>query len=107
MARRKRSDQHIGVGLTSKQMKRKKPINLDLMRDIDPLTENQKLLYRFEKLKMCLYHHKNSNIFQRLNKLIIKKWNMYKIIKLLIQTKIFVQYNLHLHQKSKMEKMLL
>ena len=26
-------------------MKRKKPINLDLMRDIEPLTENQKLLY--------------------------------------------------------------
>jgi len=45
MARRKRSDQPIGVGLTSKQMKRKKPINFDLMRDIDPLTENQKLLY--------------------------------------------------------------
>ena len=46
MARRKRTtDQPIGVGLTVKQMKRKKPINLDLMRDIDPLTENQKLLY--------------------------------------------------------------
>ena len=46
MARRKRTtDQPIGVGLTAKQMKRKKPINLDLMRDIDPLTENQKLLY--------------------------------------------------------------
>ena len=46
MARRKRTtDQPIGVGLTVKQMKRKKPINLDLMKDIDPLTENQKLLY--------------------------------------------------------------
>jgi predicted ribonuclease YlaK len=46
MPRRKRvADQPIGVGLTAKQMKRKKPINLDLMRDIDPLTENQKLLY--------------------------------------------------------------
>ena len=46
MPRRKRAgDQPIGVGLTAKQMKRRKPINLDLMRDIDPLTENQKLLY--------------------------------------------------------------
>ena len=46
MPRRKRpSDQPIGVGLTAKQMKRRKPINLDLMREIDPLTENQKLLY--------------------------------------------------------------
>ena len=43
--RKKNSDQPIGVGLTVKQMKRKKPINSDLMRDIDPLTENQKLLF--------------------------------------------------------------
>ena len=46
MARRKREDQPIGVGMTTKQMKRKKPINLDLMREIEPLTENQKLLYK-------------------------------------------------------------
>jgi predicted ribonuclease YlaK len=47
MARRKRvDDQPIGVGMTSKQMKRKKPINSDLMRDIDPLTDNQKLLFK-------------------------------------------------------------
>ena len=46
MARRnRREDQPIGVGLTAKQMKRKKPINLDLMREIEPLTENQKRLY--------------------------------------------------------------
>ena len=43
-AKRKR-DQPIGVGLTAKQMKRRKPINTDLMRDIDPLTENQKKLF--------------------------------------------------------------
>ena len=43
--RKKASDQPIGVGLTAKQMKRKKPINLDLMRDIEPLTENQKVLF--------------------------------------------------------------
>ena len=35
----------IGVGLTAKQMKRRKPINSDMMRDIEPLTENQKKLF--------------------------------------------------------------
>ena len=45
MPRKKKGDQPIGVGLTSKQMKRKKPINTDMMRDIEPLTENQKLLF--------------------------------------------------------------
>lgn len=47
MARKRRAlDQPIGVGMTAKQMKRKKPINLDTMKDIDPLTENQELLYK-------------------------------------------------------------
>ena len=45
MPRRKKSDQPIGVGLTAKQMKRKKPINSDFLRDIDPLTDNQKTLF--------------------------------------------------------------
>ena len=45
MARRRREDQPIGVGMTAKQMKRKKPISMDLMRGIDPLTDNQKLLF--------------------------------------------------------------
>ena len=45
MPRKKKVDQPIGVGLTSKQMKRKKPINTDMMRDIEPLTENQKKLF--------------------------------------------------------------
>ena len=49
MARKKKSDQPIGVGLTSKQMKRKKPINTDMMRDIEPLTENQKKLFESYK----------------------------------------------------------
>ena len=36
--------------MTAKQMKRKKPIGFDLMRDIEPLTDNQKLLYEaYEK----------------------------------------------------------
>ena len=37
--------QPIGVGLTAKQMKRRKPINADMLRDIEPLTENQKKLF--------------------------------------------------------------
>ena len=47
MPRKKKSadTQPIGVGLTAKQMKRKKPINTDFLRDIDPLTENQQLLF--------------------------------------------------------------
>jgi predicted ribonuclease YlaK len=51
MERKRRvEDQPIGVGMTAKQMKRKKPIGLELMRDIEPLTDNQRLLYEaYEK----------------------------------------------------------
>jgi predicted ribonuclease YlaK len=47
MARRKRgnSDQPIGVGLTAKQMKRRKPLSAEYLIDIDPLTDNQKRLF--------------------------------------------------------------
>jgi len=46
MARKRRTnDQPIGVGMTAKQIKRKKPINSDLLIDIDPLTDNQKKLF--------------------------------------------------------------
>ena len=45
MPRKKKTDQPIGVGLTVKQMKRKKPINADMMREIEPLTDNQKSLF--------------------------------------------------------------
>lgn len=46
MARKRRTaDQPIGVGMTAKQMKRKKPINSDVIREIEPLTENQKALF--------------------------------------------------------------
>ena len=46
MPRKKKADAPIGVGLTVKQMKRKKPINTDMMRDIEPLTQNQKNLFQ-------------------------------------------------------------
>ena len=42
---RKRTDSHIGVGMTSKQMKRKKPINTDLLNKIEPITDNQKIFF--------------------------------------------------------------
>lgn len=46
MARRKRTnDQPIGVGLTTRQMKRRKPLSFDYLVDIEPLTENQKKLF--------------------------------------------------------------
>ena len=51
MARKKRNNdlQPIGVGLTAKQMKRKKPVNSDFLVDIQPLTENQQQLFKSYK----------------------------------------------------------
>ena len=47
MARKRRNnDQPIGVGMTARQMKRRKPISADLLIDIEPLTENQKKLFQ-------------------------------------------------------------
>ena len=45
MGRKRNGDQPIGVGLTAKQMRRKKPINSDYLVDIEPITENQKILF--------------------------------------------------------------
>ena len=47
MPRKKKTTDPIGVGLSmsAKHMKRKKPINTDLMRDIEPLTQNQQVLF--------------------------------------------------------------
>ena len=45
MPRKKKAEQPIGVGLTAKQMKRKKPINTDMLRTIEPLTETQQVLF--------------------------------------------------------------
>jgi predicted ribonuclease YlaK len=45
-SRRKGSEQPIGVGMTTRAMrKNKKAVNLDLLLDIDPLTENQERLF--------------------------------------------------------------
>jgi predicted ribonuclease YlaK len=47
MARKRRSnDNHpIGIGMTAKQMKKRKPISADYLVDVEPLTENQKKLF--------------------------------------------------------------
>ena len=45
MPRKRKTDNPIGVGLTAKQMRRKKPINNDFLVDITPLTENQETLF--------------------------------------------------------------
>jgi predicted ribonuclease YlaK len=46
MARKnRRADQPIGVGLTTRQMKRRKPLSSEYLIDIDPLTENQRKLF--------------------------------------------------------------
>ena len=47
MARKRRSNENhpIGVGLTTRQMKRKKPISADYLVNIEPLTENQRKLF--------------------------------------------------------------
>jgi predicted ribonuclease YlaK len=45
MARRKRAEQPIGVGLTTRQVKRKKALGNEYLLDIDPLTDNQRKLF--------------------------------------------------------------
>ena len=45
MARRKRAEQPTGVGPTTRQVKRKKPLSGEYLVDIDPLTDNQKKLF--------------------------------------------------------------
>lgn len=46
MSRKRRTnDQPIGVGLTTRQTKRRKPLSADYLVDIEPLTKNQKKLF--------------------------------------------------------------
>ena len=47
MPRKKKTngDQPIGIGLTTKQMKRKKPIGNSYLLEIEPITDNQKKLF--------------------------------------------------------------
>ena len=43
---RKRKSEPVGAGLTAKQMRRTKPINTDFLVDIQPLTDNQNILFK-------------------------------------------------------------
>ena len=43
--RRRKDSGPVGIGMSAKQMRRKKPINSDLLIDVKPLTENQKVLF--------------------------------------------------------------
>jgi predicted ribonuclease YlaK len=45
MARRKKTDQPIAVGLNTKHTKRRKPLSGEYLIDIDPLTDNQQKLF--------------------------------------------------------------
>ncbi len=46
MPRKRKTDPTAGAGMTSKQMRRKKPINTDFLVDIQPLTDNQGTLFK-------------------------------------------------------------
>jgi len=46
MPRKRKSENPIGVGMTAKQMRRKKPVNSDFLVDITPLTDNQDTLFK-------------------------------------------------------------
>ena len=48
-AKRKSQSPAVPFGMSNKQMKRKKPLNTDLMKTITPLTENQQELFRCYK----------------------------------------------------------
>jgi predicted ribonuclease YlaK len=51
MATKKRNTPQnpVPFGMSNRQIKRKKPINLDLMRTVEPLTDNQELLFKSYK----------------------------------------------------------
>lgn len=57
MSRRKRADQPIGVGLTTRQMKRRKPISSEYLLDIDPITDNQKKLFDYYSSGKNIFAH--------------------------------------------------
>ena len=58
MGRKRNGDQPIGVGLTAKQMRRKKPVNSEYLVDIEPITENQKILFKI-LFKVILFRDQN------------------------------------------------
>jgi predicted ribonuclease YlaK len=51
MARKNTPKNPVPFGMSNRQMKRKKPISLDIIRDIEPLTDNQEALFKSYKLE--------------------------------------------------------
>ena len=45
MPRKKKAEQPIGVGLTTKQRRRKKPLGTGYLLGVEPITDNQKVLF--------------------------------------------------------------
>ena len=43
--KRRNTNKTVGVGMTAKQMRRKRPINNGMLVDVEPITDNQKVLY--------------------------------------------------------------
>ena len=55
MTRKRKTDQSIGEGMTSKQIKRRKPLNSELLIDVQPLTVNQKNFFEeYENAKQII-----------------------------------------------------
>lgn len=49
MTRKNTPKSPVPFGTSNRQMKRKKPLNLDIMRDLEPLTDNQRKMYESYK----------------------------------------------------------
>ena len=43
--KRRNTNSTVGAGMTAKQMRRKRPINNGMLVDIEPITDNQKILF--------------------------------------------------------------
>ena len=55
MARKKKMSTSVGAGLTGKQMQRKKPFHSDMMVPVEPITENQKIVFDSYKENKSLF----------------------------------------------------
>ena len=55
MARKKKMSTSVGAGMTGKQMQRKKPFHSDMMVPVEPITENQKVVFDSYKENKSLF----------------------------------------------------
>ena len=56
-ARKKKVSTSVGAGMTTKQIRKKKPFNSDMMIPIEPLTDNQKKLFESYKEGKNIYSY--------------------------------------------------